>query len=263
MNHPFVIAQARTLCELPEFAAAKDDAARTEVLYRRIYGRAPTADETKLATTFAAATAGVIDDGASSQVWRYGYGAAEPSAAPEDRFHELKFFDGKNYQASSTYPDPRLSHVRLSAVGGHPGRDVEHAIVRRWTSPVDGTVTISGTLTHLRDAGDGVHGRIITGDGRILGEWKVLNDRAETNVGELAVRRGDVIDFAVDCVQKATSDAFTWSPTVSVVADKQSKMPVTSWSAKSDFAAPPPPRLSPWEQTAQALLLTNEFWFVD
>jgi hypothetical protein len=263
MNHPFVIEQARALCGLPEFAAATDDAGRATVLYRRVFGRAPTAEEARFATAFVSATVPEDDAGANRAVWQYGYGAAQPSAPADDRFHELKFFDGRNYQASGDYPDARLGHVRLSAVGGHPGRDLEHAVVRRWTSPIDGAVSIAGTLAHLRDAGDGIRARVLTGDGRVLGEWKALNEKAETMVERVEVRRGDVLDFAVDCIAKPTSDAFTWAPTVAVVAEPGGKQVATSWSAKSDFTGPPPPMLTPWEQTAQALLLTNEFWFVD
>jgi hypothetical protein len=263
MNHPFVIAQARALCESAEFAAAKDDAARATVLYRRVFGRAPTADETKLAAAFVSQPAAGDEEAAGRAVWRYGFGAAEPSAPAEDRFRELTFYDGRYYQASKDYPDPRLFHLRLSAVGGHPGRDLEHAVVRRWTAPLECTVSITGTLVHLRDAGDGIRGRIVTGDGRVLGEWKLLNDKAETTVEQVEVGPGDVIDFVVDCVGKATNDAFTWAPTVTLIAKPGGRRVAASWNAKSDFAAPPPPLLTPWEQTAQALLLTNEFWFVD
>jgi hypothetical protein len=40
-------------------------------------------------------------------------------------------------------------------------------------------------------------------------------------------------------------------------------MPKKQWDSREDFAAPPPAPLSPWEQLAQALLLTNEFMFID
>ena len=37
----------------------------------------------------------------------------------------------------------------------------------------------------------------------------------------------------------------------------------TVWDAQADFKAPPPPKLEPLEQMAQALLMTNEFLFID
>jgi hypothetical protein len=35
------------------------------------------------------------------------------------------------------------------------------------------------------------------------------------------------------------------------------------WDSQADFKPPPPPKLSPLEEVAQALLMTNEFMFVD
>jgi hypothetical protein len=52
MNNPFVIACARQLVQLPEIAAEKDCGHRVERLYRRLYGRAPTAEEVILAEAF-------------------------------------------------------------------------------------------------------------------------------------------------------------------------------------------------------------------
>jgi hypothetical protein len=52
MNNPFVIACAQQLMQLPEIAAEKDCGRRVERLYRRLYGRAPTAEEVNLARAF-------------------------------------------------------------------------------------------------------------------------------------------------------------------------------------------------------------------
>jgi hypothetical protein len=52
MNNPFVIDCARRLAQSPEVAAEKDCARRVEYLYRRLYGRRPTADELQLAREF-------------------------------------------------------------------------------------------------------------------------------------------------------------------------------------------------------------------
>ena len=38
---------------------------------------------------------------------------------------------------------------------------------------------------------------------------------------------------------------------------------LTVWDAQADFQPPPPPKLEPLEQVAHALLMTNEFLFVD
>jgi hypothetical protein len=95
----------------------------------------------------------------------------------------------------------------------------------------------------------------------VLGDWTAFNDRIDTPLAEVSVKKGDVLDFAVDCREHTMADSFSWAPTVAVVAAPGGK--AASCTALADFAGPPPPLLTPWEQCAQALLLTNEFWFVD
>ena len=69
----------------------------------------------------------------------------------------------------------------------------------------------------------------------------------------LNVQAGDVLDFVIDCRGSIAHDEFTWAPTVR-------ESPTTAWDAASGFRGP---SLTPWEQYAQALLLSNEFAFVD
>ena len=269
MNHPFVIEQARALVGSDAFKASSDDAARLQQLYGRVFARQPAPAEIDLASRFMAASNKQRRDAeqASTAVWQYGYGSSDPQASAEDRFHSLPLFTGESYQASAAYPDPKLGHVRLSKNGGHPGRTQETAIVRRWTAPNEMTVDISGTLNHLTDRGDGIRAKIVAADGRVLGQWQIKNEKVETAASKVAVKRGETIDFVVDCFKTASADAFSWSSALRAVGemkmaakgDKSADM----WDARADFAPPPPPPLTAWEQLAQALLLTNEFLFVD
>ena len=83
-----------------------------------------------------------------------------------------------------------------------------------------------------------------------------------TNVQLVA---GEILDFAVDCRETTTSDSFRW-PLAIKLLDNAEKLPAKTqivWDAQTDFKAPPPPKLQPLEQIAQALLMTNEFLFVD
>ncbi len=54
MNNPFTIECARHLMQMPEIESEKDCSRRVEYLYRRLYGRGPTADEVSLAREFTA-----------------------------------------------------------------------------------------------------------------------------------------------------------------------------------------------------------------
>jgi len=81
------------------------------------------------------------------------------------------------------------------------------------------------------------------------------NPSVEANLRNVAVLRGDTIDFIVDSLGDYESDEFTWAPEL--------KSGSQSWNAQKEFAGPLLPRLRPFEQLAQVLMLTNEFAFID
>jgi hypothetical protein len=56
------------------------------------------------------------------------------------------------------------------------------------------------------------------------------------------------------------NDEFAWAPTIKLATDG------SEWDAKKEFSGPreiPPEPLKPWASLAQALLISNEFVFVD
>ena len=160
-------------------------------------------------------------------------------------------------------PHPKRGFTRLTATGGNPGN--KDAAIRRWIAPADGNYGITGLIRHDRDKGDGIRGRIIHSRQGVLGEWTVHNKDIMARVIKVEVKKGDTIDFILDCMGNASNDNFRWTPTV-----RRLGMPAnmndgtkTIWSAQSDFAGPPPPPLMPMGQLAQALLMTNEFLYID
>jgi hypothetical protein len=263
MNHPFVIEQARSLASAAAQGGSNDAARRVDVMYRRLFGRGATPDETAAVLAFINAPAPT--EAAPVGVWQYGYGSIDLAASPEDRFTPLPYWTGNSYQIGAEYPDPKLGHLKLTATGGHPGRNAQHAVIRRWSAPADLTITIEGELQHARDAGDGIAARIVAGRGGVLGEWRAFNSSTPTKVESYQVAQGETIDFVVECVKTASADVHLWAPVIRVVeqADPAKKGPLQEWSAEREFAPPPAPLLTPWEQVAQALLLTNEFMYVD
>ena len=74
------------------------------------------------------------------------------------------------------------------------------------------------------------------------------------------MKAGESIDFVVDCRTGPSHDTFEWAPTIRVVEGDGTG---NAWAARDDFAGPPPSPPTPEEQYAQALLMTNEFLFVD
>jgi hypothetical protein len=76
---------------------------------------------------------------------------------------------------------------------------------------------------------------------------------------------GDTLDFVVDCLANESHDSFTWPVIVDLSAVEDGKQSARRFEAARDFRGPAPARtrLSALEQYAQALLLANEFVFVD
>jgi len=130
--------------------------------------------------------------------------------------------------------------------------------------PNDGTLTVSGAVAHRTKTGNGVRARLISSRGGVLAMWKLTRLEAEMKFKGLEVKKDDTLDFVVDFNGEITDDEFVWAPllqmkTASAANDGQ----MVEWNAAAQFGGPPPNPLSPLEEYAQTLLLTNEFLFLD
>lgn len=171
-----------------------------------------------------------------NDVWQFGYGAYDEAAKKTAKFQPLPHFNGSAWQGSATVPDPQLGWVILHAAGGHPGDSPNFLPIRRWVAPLDGRVTIAGTLSHSSDNGDGVRARIVAAQSGLRGEWSVKNGQAETPVAVFDVQSGEVIDFIVDGKEHVTSDSFSWNVTVTLTAADGA--PIDAWNSATDFHGP-------------------------
>ncbi len=267
LNDSFIVSQARALAVKAREAASDSDSGAVDWLYRRVFLRQPSEAESVLARSF-------LRDTASDRApalrgsWIYGYGSPDPELPRQEAFKRLPFFDQptKRYQVARVYPHPEQGHVSLSAVGGHPGRKPDVASIRRWIAPYDGEVAVEGEIALARQGGDGVRARIISSRAGLLGEWVAQPEEpAKTVLDKISVKRGEILDFAVDCYQNGSTDSYRWAPTLQLLvrAEEAPTDVQTVWDAQADFKSPPPPKLQPLEQMAHALLMTNEFLFVD
>lgn len=239
---------------------------RVEFLYERIYQREPAKSEVKAADHFLKSQANIASNSVTIPTWQYGYGEFDASKGLV-KFSAFSHFANNQWQGSSTFPDPNLGHAMLNSVGGHPGNKGQHAVIRRWTSPFDGTVKIEGTLSHPSDKHDGVLARIVSSRNGELGSWIDQNGKAETVVDQCKVKRGDTLDFITEMRSGPNNDTFEWGPKIKVVKVEDGTVASkrTNWSAQTDFDGPTKDfkSLTPWEKYAQVLLLSNEFMFVD
>jgi hypothetical protein len=255
------------LVERPEVEKTRTEDARIERLYRLAFQRAPTRDEIKWAEGFLQHRANEAPT-PKLATWQYGYGEFDEATKRVKQFELLSHYTRYAWQGSTNLPDPKLGWVLLNADGGHPGNDLQHAAIRRWTAPRDGIIAITGELGHNSDKGDGVRGHIVSSEAGELSEWAVHNQKTATKLDRVTVKRGELIDFVTDCRGSVEFDSFTWAPTIKYADSKRSgSNDLAEWDAKADFAGPPTEKaktpLTAWEKYAQVLLLSNELMFVD
>ena len=270
MNSPLAIEQSCRLAARPDVAGTTDNAARVRRLYLRLFDRLPDADETRTALAYLSAPdeGGTFAQAREAPLWQYGWGGV---AGGKVRFTAFTQFDasGGLYRFAAKFPDDGpAGYVSVSAIGGHPGRDPDHAVIRRWIAPRDGAYTVSGTIHHPEAQGDGVHARIVVG-GAVAGEWTAHHSEAHTDLARVVVKKGQPVDFIVDCAGNDAFDSFTWSPVITLagVGALNARNDRTAWSSERDFSGPPVVNtdrpLTRWERYTQALLMTNEWIFVD
>jgi Protein of unknown function (DUF1549)/Protein of unknown function (DUF1553)/Planctomycete cytochrome C len=272
MNSPFLVERSRALASRPEVRAAKQPEERIQQLYRIVFQRPATARQVEAALGFLkAAQADPPPEPPKPVVtaWQYGYGEFDESARRVTNFQTLPHFTGDAWQGGPNWPDPKLGWVQLTADGGHAGNDLQHAAVRRWLAPRDLIVSVSGTVRHEQEPGDGIRAFIVSSRSGLLASWTLHNQKEETRLPKVELRKGDSLDFVVDFRANLNSDMFKWAPVIQLAqpaAPVAGSDDVFEWSAKKEFRGPPaePAKpLSAWEQYAQALLLSNEFLFVD
>lgn len=261
LNHPFLRGRARALANREEVASAPGPEEKVRRLYRRVYQREPTPRqlEASLSLVRAAEDDPTAEPPTTAEDWQYGYGRFDEDSGEVADFRPLPHFSGEAWQGGPSWPDSSLGWARLTAEGGHPGNDRDHAAVRRWVAPRDLTIRIRSTLMHEVAAGDGVRGFLCSSRLGRIASAEVHESSAAFDVEEMQVRAGDVIDFVVDIRDTLNSDQFLWAP---VITEVDPPGP-TAWDARVDFGGGPAPTLGPWEQLAQVLLMANEFSFIE
>ncbi len=261
MNSPLAVQAAQKLAERPEIANSSDDAQRVRRLYRLLFDRLPDPSETALGTAYLGNRA-LSSVASPESSWQYGYGGYDDAAKRVTQFTPLAVFKDQSYRVGDKFPDPTLGYITLNAQGGHPGHDAAHAVIRRWTAPSSMTVSIEGVLNHGQQEGDGVRARIVSSRTGLAGEWRAHHSQQKTTVSSLTVKKGDTIDFVVDPLTNDGYDAFSWSPKISS-SNGSSPNASPTWEASAQFSGPPGPPLTRLAMYAQALMMTNEFMFVD
>ncbi|MFP6574764.1 MAG: DUF1549 and DUF1553 domain-containing protein, partial [Pirellulaceae bacterium] len=236
--------------------------------FQAAYCRPPSGQERQVLKTFIdrQATRYRQTTGAK-KVWAYGYGTIDPKDNKQVAYTPFPHYEKQQWQLGAGYPFKGSLWAGINATGGHPG--VGKPVILKWTSPVTGSVTISGMVHHPSPAGNGVRATITSSRQGQAGQWTVAHKRQEINLPARQVQEGEQLFFVLDMNGQLTSDNFNWSFIIKQV-DKQGQL-VQSWDSTSGFHGPLDTKSLKGENAhrlsivdlCHVLLSSNEFAYVD
>ncbi len=171
----------------------------------------------------------------AAPVWQYGYGEFNATNGTTQSFTLLPHWTGSAWQGGNKLPDSQTGWAILNAQGGHPGNPQSLSVIRRWTAPVAGELTITGHLGHGSENGDGVRGRIVSSKQGPLGEWIAHQGKIETSLAAHSVQAGEILDFITDCRANENSDSFTWPVKLRLVRANEAEL---LYDSAADFSGP-------------------------
>lgn len=262
MNSPLVTDQAREIAKVIESSDAKSGTKAVNAAFRIVLGRDASTTELQIGTTFLAKPEDSTDALANGP-WVMGYGSISQTLDRVTGFKKLSVFVNGNYQAGTVLPDKDLGWVLLNKDGGHPGSKGVMSI-RRFIAPISGTYRIDGAISHGNTQGDGIIARVVSSKKGTLGQWTVFNTSVTPKVDDIALIKGDQLDFVVDCGETPDFDGYGWAPSIKLVDSGLPKGQKRIWLASDGFSESSAPKpLSRLEQFIHALLMSNEFVTID
>ncbi|QEF99884.1 Planctomycete cytochrome C [Stieleria maiorica] len=261
MNHPQIGVFARSVARQIRHGRQGLDG-QVDQMFVRLLSRSPTPIERDTCIAFLQEPAGERPQQFDPRsAWQYGTTPVDTESRVTE-FRPLPVFSGSSWQDQEKLPaSSEYGYASIGEENGHPGP--KHAVVRRWTAPAGGRVSISGMVGHRNDKGDGVQLAIWVGDKRIWREDQKSNNRPFRHLSA-DVTAGETVDFVVSPRDSDSFDSFFLRCQISLRSDGGEYF---EGDSKRDFSGPleqvnqePLGRLA---QLAQTLLLSNEFMFVD
>jgi hypothetical protein len=273
MNSPFMQRQASSLSSKLPIEGSTADSQTIKALYHRVLLRDPQPDEVDLAQRFLS-EAGTLQ---GSEPFRWTYGTHRLSRDPSGKvtlsdWKPFGVFKDRNkrptYSPADELPSAQWGHAMMYDKGGHAPKD-DLVVTRRWTAPFDAMVHLFGDVIRDSDRGNGVRALIISSRTGLVKETMATpqQKRASMAVDKIEVKKGDVLDFAISSENSTDSDSFEWVPEIHLVQPDGKTEMLTH--ARLDFCGKDAWPLnrqrtqSPLTQLAQALMMSNEFMFVD
>lgn len=255
-NNDFVMNRAT---EAAAGVLAGESAERVRQLFLRVLQREPEGSELEAALAMVRQVEQFQGSG-ESEGWSYGFGWFAEAEGMVRNFQPLRIVRDGRLQYGEQFPDAAVGYVFLSRTGGHPGRSAEHCAIRRWRTNRACRVLVHGVVNHGSDQGDGIRMRVVGPGGKVLADVMVHHGTVPLAVPAIELAAGDCLDFVADALGGDAHDSFGSRFVVSQSVESGSPR---VWKSDEDFRETAAPRQDAWSQLAQALLMTNEFCFVD
>ncbi len=268
MNNKFIMEMATALIARKDVQQMSKTNQRIQQLFQLVYNRKPNNNELTASVQFIEQSPEDVQSKSIKPTWQYGYANYNAKEKTHDlsKLKKFPYFSGSYFQGSDKLPDKKndLGWLRLTATGGHAGSR-KYCTVCRWTSPDDGVVSVTGTLKHSPHQGDGIQATLYGPVGKVK-HWKAHQNKTETNVKNILVKKGEQLNFVVDFNSQNGWDSYRWSPVIILKTSKKKNR--QRFSSKDSFPKTTQKKKTlqkygAWERYAQVLLMSNEFLFIE
>lgn len=171
--------------------------------------------------------------------WEYGVGGWDPEMGRMN-FARLKVYTSERksgcWQPSGGYPSPDYGFLEINKLGGIPGKDALNGPVRRWTSHVEGVVSVSGNISHEENDGEPITVRVVSSRHGVLTETGLdPGGDAVISLEKVAVELGDTLDFVVSSQSGSYKDGYKWR--VEIRHRDAGRSADDLWASDRDFAS--------------------------
>lgn len=263
LNGPLVLRQASRLVSDPAFKGLADDRSRVNAIYRKLFRRDATMEESALALDWLA-TANPSDYAPRLRGhWEVRHGPE--TGAPTEDLASFPIYADKVWK---TGPDPSTAPIRwlnVGAGGGHVAAN--HVMVLRWRSNGVGQVRMLGNLKRTQEGGNTLAWRI-DAKGKPAAEGSLAPDSSVDGKGPwIDVKAGDTMDLVLRAPEGDSCGGVAWNLRVEGRESPQAPAEeIANFNRQfptSNDPAPGATAANPWADLVQMLWASNEFHFID
>ena len=252
LNSPFVTELAGNLAAKVIRETADESEAIT-ALFRTVLQRSPTRQERERSRLFLGEAQQDVTPAEGQPLWLYGWSRGEDT--------EFVLFDGYRDGAwRQNQPREGFEEASLNAKGGRTGSGPNDWTIRRWVAPEAGYYEVDDRASHSGE--NGIAGWIEVAGGERIYEMSLKNGTAGLESDLIWLKAGQALDFVVR--GEGGAAAFEWNVTVRMLTIPLIQEPRV-WNSRAEFSGPSASEasLSSPARLGQALMLSNEFGFVD